>query len=111
MAGYVPNPGFEATLSASAFMQGEMVKRAAMVGEVARGLAEEVSDRGYYRSQIAPTFGRPARIGLEGGMATAYVDAFDFKSHWVEWGSTNNPAHHIIQRAVEIALHLPLRGD
>lgn len=100
--GYRPNPGFEQELYRSAVLKEPMQEQA----EKVKGAAQDLSGGFTYYGQMLTA----DRIEMDGGRWTAYVDAHDFKSHWLEWGSINNAAGHILQRAVEMALRLNLGG-
>lgn len=99
---YVPTPGFEEMLERSPWIGQELLKKAALAAESAQQLAQaEAYGEGDYAEGIIAD---PGRVTIDQGRITAFVDARDFKSHWIEWGSLHNTAKHILQRGVERAL-------
>lgn len=102
---YVPNPAFESLLAKSTDVGVQMRKRAELVKQAAETIAEaEANDGGYYKADLDAS-----RMAIDGGRITAFIDARNWKSHWIEWGSINNTARHILQRAAEMVLG-PMRG-
>lgn len=88
------NPLFEAQLEASEeVLADDLLAFAETVAERARSLAPV--DTGAYRDSIE------AVVGSDGGDVTARVQANDFKAHWIEFGSSKDPALGVIRRAVE----------
>lgn len=105
--GYIPNPGFVRQLESSPWIAQQMLEKANLAKEVAQGIAEsEAIEGGYYARDI-----HADRVGKERGKVAAFLDARNFKAHWIEWGSVHNQARHVLQRAVEIALGISPRGD
>lgn len=76
-------PGFEKLLAADAAVQELEHERAEQAAAIARDLAPVES--GDYRNGIE----------ADGNM----LNATDWKSHWIEWGSEHNPAHAVLRNA------------
>lgn len=84
----------------------QMAVRAKAGAEAAQRIARtEAWDRGDYANGIKA---ERAEVDPKDGRATAYVDATDFKSHWMEFGTRARPALHILTRAVQVATGLPV---
>jgi len=99
---FVPNPLVVPQLAAGLAMKAAVHLEAVKVADAAKQLARaEAYDTGAYERGIRPasgldkdpTVGYPLQIGR--------VNAWDFKSGWIEFGSIHNVAKHILQRAAE----------
>lgn len=101
---FIPNPVGIKQLQMGAQMKFALHSVAETIAEAAKSLARaEAYDTGAYERSIRPASGIDTD---EGGTKTmiARVNAFDFKSGWIEFGSIHNPppgGHKILQRAAE----------
>jgi hypothetical protein len=88
---FVPNPAFESQLKRADFLQDAML-------EVAESIAENAVS-------VAPVEEGDYREGIEAVSdgEGAVVNANDWKSGFVEFGTTNNPAWAPLRRGCEIA--------
>ena len=97
---FVPNPGFETEIIRDPGLAESLLPIAEEVAAVAVGIAPE--RLGYYKRDIEAVAGP-----RDDGIVVGRVNANDFKSHWVEFG-TGAPrptkAHHVLRRAAESIL-------
>lgn len=93
---FVKNPVVEEQLERTEDMLGALTSRASTVVPIAKALAPVKT--GDYRDgiQLTPGF-------LEDGRAVARLNAMDFKSGWIEFGTIRIPAHAVLRRAAEAA--------
>lgn len=98
---FVANPKAAVLIGASA----EMIRALRERAEEAAGIAREIAPRetGAYAESIE------VDAGIEDGQAKARLNAFDFKAHWIEFGTYKWAAHATLRQAVE-ASGLKLRG-
>lgn len=89
------NAGFLASLAESDEMKGVIAKATEAVADRARGFAPV--EEGDYRDGIETDMvdGPDGPVGR--------VNATDWKSHWIEWGSRNNAVHAPLRRGVRAA--------
>lgn len=94
MSSFKKAPGMEARLSRSPQVGQALLARAEAGAKAARSLAPV--DTGAYREGIQ------AEAGLEGPTMMARINAYDYKSHWIEFGSLGRPAKAVLRRACDI---------
>lgn len=90
---FKPNPYIEAALEGSQAMLGVVEAKAEAGAEAARGIAPVLS--GDYRDGIE------AEAGFVGGLAVGRINGHDFKSHWVEFGTSSMAAQGVLRRALD----------
>lgn len=89
----------DSLVARSAKMLIAMEIRAERIASAARDIAPV--ETGDYKAGIE------AVSGIVDGVATGRVNARDFKSHWVEFGTVKQPARAVLRRAVDsVGLHL-----
>lgn len=102
---FIPNPVGIKQLQNSAQIKGALHEVAAAIAQVAQDIArQEAYDTGDYMRGIRPASGIVTEDGVK--RAVGRVNAFDWKSGWIEFGSIHNPppgGHKILQRAAEAA--------
>jgi hypothetical protein len=94
---FIPNPIGIAAIAVGPQMQGMLLIEAERIADAAKELArsEAYATGDYYR-------GIRASAGLDGGKAAGRINAFDWKSGFVEFGTIKlQPARHILTRAAE----------
>lgn len=98
------DPGIEAMLRRSLEVEKALRLRAEAAASVAREIAPV--DSGAYRDGIQ------AQSGIRGNVATARVNARDWKSHFIEFGTSQRAARAILRRACDaVGLKLVRGGD
>lgn len=90
---FVPNPAGWAELNRSQQMVDALHEVAEAIVEHAKTLAPH--DTGDYRDGIE------ADAGIDGEVAVGRVNANDWKSGLLEFGTENEPAHATLRRAAE----------
>lgn len=95
----IPNPKGIAQLKLTPAMQASLKREAQRVVDMAKSMARvEAYDTGAYMRSIRAAAGID-KAGIP--TSVARVNAFDFKSAWIEWGTQRMPARHILTRAAE----------
>lgn len=96
---FIPNPVGIKALEFQPGMEYMLKQEAEKVVEAAKQLARsEAYESGDYYN------GLRAAAGIETATKkmSARANAFDYKSHWIEWGTARGfPARHILERAAE----------
>lgn len=98
---YVPNPAFVPEMEHSLLLTGLMAMAAKTIADKATELAPV--DDGEFRDGITST------TVVEGGRVKGRAMATDWRSGWIEFGTSRTPAHATFRRACD-ALGLKLRG-
>lgn len=91
---FIPNPTAPELLERTPAMRRMLEVKAERVAERAR--ADAPVDTGDYRDGIKASAGFDAR-----GNAVGRVNAFDFKSNWIEYGTIYMQAHAVLRRALD----------
>lgn len=90
-------PGIKA-IEMNPLMIAEMRRRAERIVVEARKIAQaEAFDTGAYYNSIK------VASGVEDGQAVGRANAYDWKSHWIEWGTVNLPSKNVMTRGAEAA--------
>lgn len=96
---FVPNPLGSKLLARTPEMQGFMKLQADAAAEVARQIAPVQS--GSYRDGIE------THEGVFAGMAAASLAGHDYKTLWIELGTSQRSADAVLRRACEaVGIHL-----
>ena len=93
MTRFVPNKNGMDALARTTDMQKSMKEYSDSVAESARGIAPELS--GDYVDGIESVG------GVDNGMAIGRVNANDWKSALIEWGTTDTPTFAPLRKAAE----------
>ena len=87
------NPAATALLARTVAMVETLGAKADEGAEACRSIAPVLT--GDYRDGIV------GESGLVKGMAAGRVNAHDFKSHWIEFGTTDTPTFAVLRRGLE----------
>jgi len=93
--GFKMNPGFVARMSRDLSLIPPLKDAADAAAERARELAPTLS--GDYRAGIKTA------VGADAKSVFARLNATDFKSHWIEFGTSDTPAFAPLRRSVMMA--------
>ncbi len=103
---FVPNyPVIDKVLTITPAMQAELLRHAESIVSEAKDIARsEAYQSGDYYRGIRASAGIDKAEGLSHNVAVARANAFDWKSHWIEWGTAKNfPARNVLTRGAEAA--------
>lgn len=89
---FTPNPGMEEQIERNPLMYLHMKRRAEDGAQRARDIAPV--DEGDYRDSIEGV------AGMHEGRFIGRVNAKDFKSHWIEFGTSAMQAFAVLRRAI-----------
>lgn len=92
---FLPNPTAPELLERTPAMRDMLQAQAERVAERARETAPVLT--GHYRDSIKAT------AGIEAGGAKGRVNAFDFKAHWIEYGTVTMRAYAVLRNALDAA--------
>lgn len=90
---FVPNPLFPGQLLRSTILLDDLEEQAQEIADAAKELAPVLS--GAYRDGLVGV------AGQDGGEVQGRVVGRDFKSGWIEFGTSDTPAFAPIRRAAE----------
>lgn len=97
MSRFVPARGVVERLASASEMEATLRSRAEDIAREARRIARsEAYDSGAYHDGIKAT------SGVERRQAIGRVNANDWKSHFIEFGTSSQPTKAVLRRAAEV---------